>query len=36
MKQKLTILIASCDAYRDTWEPFFYFFENFGQIVRII
>lgn len=29
MKQKLTILIASCDAYRDTWEPFFYFFEKF-------
>lgn len=29
MKQDLTILIASCDAYKGTREPFFLFFKKF-------
>ena len=30
LDKKLTILVNSCDAYSDLWEPFFVLFDKFG------
>lgn len=30
LDKKLTILVNSCDAYSDLWEPFFILFDKFG------
>ena len=30
LEKKLTILLNSCDAYSDLWEPFFILFDKFG------